>query len=383
MKLEKLFIFFLLLCFLGSCKKSNEQKKPESFNDIFEKFWHGMSQNYVFWDIDKTNWDSLYIEYKPRFAKLSVSNDEDVKKSVSYFRDLTKNLIDSHLNIAFESPALSDSIINPSLERYLRANINHNPYDFSTLTYKYFDKGWMVSNFLFEENGHQQLLYSSFAKISGKILYFSCSRFKLSEAVKENHIPTKNIIDSLVYNINKTDYDLKGVIIDLRGNSGGDTEDLQFLLSKLIGEKVEFGYYKYKNGNGRLDFTPELPAIVLPGLKRPEVPIIALVNNHSASLSETMAFAIHALPKGKVIGERTWGATGNIAGNEIYGYGSFNVDGFLKIEMSSSNFRYKNGKSYEGTGFSPDIAVPFNLSLYQIGRDNQLENAIEVLNSEH
>lgn len=39
-------------------------------SEQFEAIWHGINNSYAFWDIDPTNWDSLYSVYSPRFSEL-------------------------------------------------------------------------------------------------------------------------------------------------------------------------------------------------------------------------------------------------------------------------------------------------------------------------
>ena len=40
---------------------------------LFESLWSGLNYNYVFWDIDPTDWDDVYSVYKPRFDSLATT----------------------------------------------------------------------------------------------------------------------------------------------------------------------------------------------------------------------------------------------------------------------------------------------------------------------
>src|SRR3954471_5171420 len=112
----------LLVLFISSCTKDIQNvNRPESyapgtFGDVFEAFWTGMNNNYVFWDIDTTDWDAMYRRYQPLFANLNINDSGDVRKSVNYFRLMTQGLVDSHYNLSFADP-ISDSSINPSYGR--------------------------------------------------------------------------------------------------------------------------------------------------------------------------------------------------------------------------------------------------------------------------
>ena len=65
MKRKRLLIIpvVLVIFFISSCRKDFKNvEKPEnyvgnSFGDVFDAFWNGMNNNYVFWSIDTTKWD--------------------------------------------------------------------------------------------------------------------------------------------------------------------------------------------------------------------------------------------------------------------------------------------------------------------------------------
>ena len=175
----------------------------------------------------------------------------------------------------------------------------------------------------------------------------------------------------------------KGVIIDVRGNGGGDISDLNFLVGNLINNKLTIGHTRYKSGNGRLDYTPWAPAIVTPqtGAKAVTVPVVVLTDIWTTSMAELTAMAVHALPNGNghTVGETTWGATGPLTNNEILNGGQFTAANFLFAYTSSSMFKYIDGNIYEGKGFPPDDYVPFNLNDFQTYGDKQLEKALTLM----
>ena len=89
--------------------------------------------------------------------------------------------------------------------------------------------------------------------------------------------------------------------------------------------------------------------------------------------------AVHALPGSKIIGEKTYGATGPVTGNDVYNAGSFSVGNFLSVQTSSAAFKYMDHKSYEGRGFPPDIYIPFNIDSINGGIDQALNRAIQLV----
>jgi C-terminal processing protease CtpA/Prc len=177
------------------------------------------------------------------------------------------------------------------------------------------------------------------------------------------------------------DPSLKGLIIDLRGNTGGDLSDLNFLAGHLIDQPLHVGYTRSRSGNGRLDYTPWVDAVVtpVPGAKKLQMPVVVLADIFSASLAEIMTMALHTLPGAKVIGETTRGATGAITANNVYNAGQFTVPGFLSVYSASAEFKYLDGRVYEGKGFPPDVMVPFDMAALMAGEDPVLEKAISLM----
>jgi hypothetical protein len=351
-----------------------------SFSQVFEKFWKGINTNYVYWDIDTTNWDALYIKYKPLFEQLDINNKTDIQRSITYFRQMTHTLVDGHFQIVFTKPELSGTLIFPSALRKQAASNFHYSFDYSYIDTSYFDAGYKI---LFDSTTteHTNPLKITIAKIKDKMLYFNCNQFYLTNSYLSNKSNSiKPALDSLFNLIGQVPSSFKGMIIDVRNNYGGNVADLNFLVGQLIDKPLHLGYSCYKSNTGRLDFTPWIDSNVLPKVSRAiNIPIIVLTDNFTVSLAELVAMAIHQLPNGKIIGETTWGATGPLTGNEVYNAGQFDIPGFLTVYTSSAKFKYIDNKIYEGIGFSPDIMVSYNSQAVSTGRDLPLERAIQEI----
>lgn len=378
----KLVIIFFLLWQLTACRKNkpvaDNEREPAGFSEVFDIFWNEMNSNYVFWDIDTTDWDAVYQQYKPVFARLDLNNDADVKKSVALFRQMTQHLADGHYFISFTKNVIADSSVYPSYDRKRKRAGFHNPYPYLNVDLKYFDSAYVSGFDLITDPAKP--LYALAGTIDNEILYFTCNSFSLFRSYNSTaHNDVKPVLDHFLGNLQNTS--VKGVIIDLRGNPGGDLSDLNFLVGHLIDKPLHFGYTRYKNGNGRLDYSPWVKAFANPpfGNKAVNIPVIALTDNFTGSLAELIAIAISSLPQGYVVGEDTWGATGPITAHEVYNSGQFSIKNFLSVSTSSGMFKYLDDKIYEGTGFSPDFPVPFNSVMLDQGTDQQLEKAISLI----
>ena len=84
MKHYKILLALSVSTLLFACREekpaiSNPQDdiRLTCWDDVFESFWNGMNYSYAFWDVDPTDWDAVYREYKPRFQDLKFYNSQD------------------------------------------------------------------------------------------------------------------------------------------------------------------------------------------------------------------------------------------------------------------------------------------------------------------
>lgn len=380
-------IFSLFFIFLFSCRKDLQSiNQPENyidgnFSQVFDAFWNGMNNNYIFWDIDTTNWDNMYTRYKPVFEKLNLNDSNDVRKSVNYFRQMTQGLVDSHFNLSFGYNAIQDSTVDPAYERKQRSSAFH-PWNFYAPldAARYLDKGY-ISGYDSTTNAGD-LRFALAGTISQKILFFTFNEFELKSSYASSKANGLQPVLKYFFNyVQDPPANIKGIILDLRGNGGGAVEDLNFLMGRMIDKPLHIGYTRYKSGNGRLDYTPWADAVITPqsGAAALTIPIIVLADNYSVSLAELTTMAVHSLPTGRFVGETTWGATGPLAPNEFFNGGQFTAANFLFAYTSSSMFKYIDGNIYEGKGFPPDVSVPYNAAALRAGVDLQLEKAISLI----
>lgn len=362
-----------------SCKKVRQTNfQTTTLEGQFGTFWAKMNTNYVFWDIDTTDWDAVYKKYQPLFAQLGQSSDS-LQKAARYYNEMTKGLIDGHFYMSFTQPSIVGQNPYPSFAKNSLSTSFHYPYPYSSVDSSYLDNGYsIVVDNNYSENGTPLIVLMG--TIHQKTLFFSCNHFSLSKAYNSSS-QIKPLIDRMFKMLHESSTPLKGVIIDVRSNQGGDLNDLNFLLGKFINRPLIFGYTQTKLGNGRLDYSPWVNAFIKPetGNIAIDLPIIILSDKVSASLSEIMVMGVHAMANGRCVGDTTWGATGAIVPEDVFNDGQFNVDNLCNVKTSSCRFKYNDGKIYEGKGFPPDVYIPFDLNLLRNGIDNQLEKAILLL----
>jgi hypothetical protein len=203
-----------------------------------------------------------------------------------------------------------------------------------------------------------------------------------SDAVKREALEVRRMITTtqLFFDGLKAP-DLKGVIIDVRANSGGFSSDMSWLWGRMISREHTFAYIRAKLGDNRLDYGPWMPFKIFPAPDGAElhVPIVALVNKLSTSCAEIGAMVTRSLPNGYVVGGTTYGGFGSPVDSRYANGGSFSGPHLESVYTASDQVKYLDGVNYEGRGFPPDIFVPFDYDALQAGTDTRLEAAIQCV----
>ena len=156
---------------------------------------------------------------------------------------------------------------------------------------------------------------------------------------------------------------VKGLVIDLRGNLGGVNSSVIDVASKFISS----GTVKLK----RFDGSEEVLTIRENELIT-EVPIVVLVNENTASAAEIMT----ALLKNNKQGCR-------LVGVNTYGKGIFQQEAELKsggtVHYTAGKFYVDDRENWNGVGITPDVVVEMDSKLIGTDKDIQLKKAIELL----
>ena len=97
-------VFLLCSCSQNSPVLPSDMALSGTWEDLFKGLWTGLSDNYVFWDLDDANgeWDKVYEEFIPKFRELGSINTSDreaTKKGTILLFDSVKNLSDGHFTI--------------------------------------------------------------------------------------------------------------------------------------------------------------------------------------------------------------------------------------------------------------------------------------------
>ena len=158
---------------------------------------------------------------------------------------------------------------------------------------------------------------------------------------------------------------MKGMILDLRSNPGGNLNTVVDIAGMLLPEGL-IVYTEDRNGNRR-EYNCD-------GSKEFDLPMVVLINGYSASASEILAGSIQDYGIGTLLGTTT------------YGKGIVQQIVSLKdgsaIKLTVSSYYTPKGRNIHGIGIEPDEVCTFDAEAYynnEVRYDNQLERAKELL----
>ncbi len=188
---------------------------------------------------------------------------------------------------------------------------------------------------------------------------------------------TKAALDSLV-----DDDHIKALIIDMRGNTGGDIEVAASIIDYILPDdlttftngkkdfqqgKTLFAYTRDKNGKGQEWYASDGHEI--------DIPIIVLQNQNTASAAELLSGCLQDYGVARVIGTRSYG-------KGIVQTITTLVDGSA-VEFTTHYYYIPSGLNIHKVGITPDIDIDLGSTadeyMVSLEDDKQLQKAIEVL----
>ncbi len=158
--------------------------------------------------------------------------------------------------------------------------------------------------------------------------------------------------------------DTRGLVIDLRGNGGGQASVLLSIANPFFSTRTSFGVFRQRQGTQDTISTT-------PSSSRYTGAIVILTDARSASASEVFAASMQEAGRAKVVGSQSCGCVLNQWSKALPGGGT--------LRWSARVYRSPQGRILEGLGVTPDIAVTPTLADLREGRDTQLMEAVRVI----
>jgi carboxyl-terminal processing protease len=383
------------------------------------KIWSEVSYNFANFDLSKINWDETYKSY--------ISKVLETKTTEEYYNELKKmvaQLKDSHTNVYYPVPnyakpplrtklienkliitrvsndalrkqniEVGDEIIEINKTNALNyGKTNVMPYqgsstlqDLNIRTYTYFLfygntdekielKIRKKNNLVFTTSISRQIKSDyEYKTYELRITKDKIAYLKINDFENNNY---KDIFDSLYVKLRPS----KALIIDVRENDGGNSEQGFYVLSHLIEKNTLSAKSRtrqsvsLRKARGLADTWLEIAPDTICPIRNKEKylkSVIVLTGAQTLSAGEDFLVAFDNSKRGIKIGQTTGGSTGQPLFFNLPGGGSFRV--------CTKRDAYPDGKEFVGIGIFPEIRIQETVKSIQTKHDLVLEKAIEIL----
>lgn len=156
----------------------------------------------------------------------------------------------------------------------------------------------------------------------------------------------------------------RALIFDMRGNPGGLLNEAINVASVFM-ENEDVLIEKFSDGTQEIYKTRDKAAI------SPDLPVVVLVNEGSASASEIVAGALQDSGRAILIGTVTFGK-GSVQLPHTLSDGSI-------MRVTIARWFTPKDRTIDRTGLDPDILVEISEEQFQAGEDPQLDRALQFL----
>jgi carboxyl-terminal processing protease len=158
--------------------------------------------------------------------------------------------------------------------------------------------------------------------------------------------------------------DAPSLVIDIRGNGGGETRVMLDIADNFFEGPTYYGGFRNRAGELQKYYTRRNPGAY-------RAPLVILVDEESASASETFAAFMQDTARARIVGRQTAGSTLNQGGRRQFKGGG-------ELRYSTRTYLSPSGRELEGTGVVPEVAVALTLEDLRTGRDAALEAAVAL-----
>ncbi len=332
---KKILLAVLLISLLSitACEKILLGEDPANEPvENFESFWETFDKKYVYFTYKEIDWKAVYAEYRPK-----VYNGMSEHELFEVLKDMIFLLRDGHTSLStpFEFARNRDW--------YLHSPPNYN---FDIIEREYLGEDHTVTGPLLN-------------KIIDSVGYIHYGSF------------SANVTDSqLDYVLNGFE-NTKGLIFDVRNNSGGDTQIATRIASRFTETEVITQYWLYKNGPGYNDFSePEAKYLVpFEGLRYTK-PVVVLTNRKCYSATNDFVLMMNSLPNVTLLGDTTGGGGGFPFNAELPNGWQYRFSSSMTLAPDGFNVEH---------GIPPDVQVDMDPADELEDVDTLIEAALELL----
>ncbi len=272
--LNKISMMLLIVGVIAGCTKTLIGEEPANTPvDTFESFWHGIDETWPEFESKHPNWDSVYKVYRPQ-----VTPSTPPSELQRIFKAMLPVLKDGHTNVY--------------------PNLNTTLGYFPGFPRNYFGFSWIRTHYFLNTRGNNSMVYS---KLGTDIVYIYVANFSGSTS-------DYTIIDNILNDFGT----VKGIIIDVRNNGGGNTRNSQTIASRFADKEHLYEYVRFRV-SAKSKALGDFIGYSLPpaGAQQFKGKVAVLTNRYSYSATEDFILMMRAFPNVTLIGDNTGGGSGS------------------------------------------------------------------------
>lgn len=326
-------LFPLFLCL--SCVQEDDYDNSKRGN--FEALWKVLNEHYCFFDYKQqelgVDWDEVHTRYAAQ-----VNENMNNTQLFEVLCNMLSELQDGHVNLS----ASFDYGRNWSFFEDYPENYNDS----------------IAKLYL----GHQYQIASGlkYVTFDDNIGYVRCESFE--DGIGDGNVSV--MLQSLAT--------CCGLIIDVRGNGGGQLTKAHTLASHFTNEKKLIGYVSHKTGKGRNDFSSPKAEYLEPasdGL-RWQKPVVVLTNRSVYSAANDFVKCMKQCPNVTIMGDQTGGGSGMPFNSELPNGWSVRYSAVVYYDAQMQHTEF---------GILPDISLALSGADLAQHKDTYIETARQFL----
>lgn len=167
---------------------------------------------------------------------------------------------------------------------------------------------------------------------------------------------------------------LRGLVIDLRSNGGGNDQNGEAIAARFADMTRLYRRVRFRDGPSHSDFGPFIDDFIAPaGAESFLGPVAVLTNRGTISSAESLVLAFAVLPNASLFGDFTGGGSANPEQRQWANGWRYTVSRWIEYRP--------DGTTFEGIGIEPDVRTDISAADAAALRDTILDAAISDLRS--